>query len=46
MMLKVDDIKRRNKNKSVADHQMLAANSVAKIIRRLEKDIQKGANRV
>ena len=44
MMLKVKDIEIDKKNQSIADQQMLAANSVAKIIRRLESDIQeKGA---
>ena len=43
MMLKVDDIKRKNKNKSDAENQMSSALSASKIIRRLEKDIEGGA---
>ena len=42
MMLKAETMKVDTANKKVADQQMLAANSVAKIIRRLEKDIQTG----
>ena len=41
MMLKAESMKIDTANRKVADQQMLAANSVAKIIRRLEKDIQK-----
>jgi len=43
MMLKAESMKIDTANRKVADQQMLAANSVAKIIRRLEKDIQGGA---
>jgi len=43
MMLKAESMKIDTANQKVADQQMLAANSVAKIIRRLEKDIQGGA---
>ena len=44
MMLKIKDIDLDKKNQTIADQQMLAANSVAKIIRRLESDInEKGA---
>jgi len=42
MMLKAETMKVDTANKKIADQQMLAANSVAKIIRRLEKDIQTG----
>ena len=43
LMLKAKDIEVDKNNQKIADQQMLAANSVAKIIRRLEKDIQGGA---
>ena len=43
LMLKAEDMKKDTANRKIADQQMLAANSVAKIIRRLEKDIQGGA---
>jgi len=44
MMLKAENMKIDTANQKIADQQMLAANSVAKIIRRLESDIQeKGA---
>jgi hypothetical protein len=42
MMLKAKDIEIDKANQKVADQQMLAANNVAKIIRRLEKDILVG----
>ena len=44
MMLKAENMKIDTANQKIADQQMLAANSVAKIIRRLESDInEKGA---
>ena len=44
MMLKAENMKIDTANRKIADQQMLAANSVAKIIRRLESDInEKGA---
>ena len=43
MMLKVDDIKRKNKNKSDAEVQMSSALAASKVIKRIEDDIQKGA---
>ena len=44
LMLKAENMKIDTANRKVADQQMLAANSVAKIIRRLESDIaEKGA---
>ena len=43
MMLKVDDIKRKNKNKSDAEVQMSSALAASKVIRRIEKDIEGGA---
>lgn len=43
MMLKVDDIKRKNKNKSDAEVQMSSALAASKVIKRIEKDIQGGA---
>jgi len=43
MMLKVDDIKRKNKNKSDAEIQMSSALAASKVIKRIEKDIQGGA---
>ena len=42
MMLKVDDLKLDKKAKQDAKNQMLAADDVARIIRRLEKDIIDG----
>ena len=42
MMLKAETMKIDTANRKVADQQMLAANNVAKIIRRLEKDILTG----
>ena len=43
MMFKVDDMKRKNKNKSDAEVQMSSALAASKVIRRIEKDIQGGA---
>ena len=43
MMLKVDDIKRKNKNKSDAEVQMSSALAASKVIKRIEDDIKKGA---
>ncbi len=42
MMLKAETMKIDTANRKIADQQMLAANNVAKIIRRLEKDILTG----
>ena len=43
MMFKVDDMKRKNKNKSDAEVQMSSALAASKVIKRIEDDIQKGA---
>ena len=43
MMFKVDDMKRKNKNKSDAEVQMSSALAASKVIKRIEEDIKKGA---